>query len=132
MTARYDMSGWCWLPLPARILRLRTGGAIETLDDRSFALDVKADFDSTEVLISLDMTTDPDANGIRRIGSTGLRPQVSAALMETAYAALCQALGVRAGGDAQGVYDLRSRAADGFTAVPLEGRFIIKGSATRP
>lgn len=131
-TQTWDIIGWSWLPLPARVLRLSTGGVVEPLDDRTFALDVKADHESTEILLRLDMTMGADANGIRRIDATGLRFQVDAATMEATYAALCQAHRVRAGGDAAGVYDLRSSTLDRFVRVPVEGRFIIKGSAARP
>lgn len=132
MTARHDITGWSWLPLPALNLRLRSDGVIQTLTGRVFSLDVKADHDSDTVLLQLEMTLSTSANGLRLIDTTRLRPQVDAAAMEATYAALCAAHRVRAGGDAVGVYDLRSRTSDRFVRVPIEGRFIIKGSAARP
>lgn len=129
---RYDITGWSRLPLPPRNIRLRTDGQFEILTDRAFALDVKADHASDTVLFSLDMTDLTDANGIRRIDASGLRLQVDAGTMAATYAALCLVHKVRPGGDAAGVYDLRSLSEDGFAEIPLEGAFIIKASATQP
>lgn len=129
---QYALVGWSRLPLPARVIRLRTAGAFENLEARTFALDVRADFESDEVLLSLDMTLSPDANGIRRVDPAGILPQIDGPTMAAAYAALCAVHGVRAGGDGRGVYDLRSVTEDGFAEVPLEGPFIIKASTTQP
>ena len=118
-----SLEGWSTAPFPPVIDRF----ADYDLVGATLALDVVDARRTLGALISLDTAPNDTANGVRVVEESParIRYQIDQATMAAAYESARAAGLIKAGEDAELVYDLRVTHSDGVVEVWTAGKFTI-------